>query len=288
MKSTLPVYNVKHFKEVKPGRDFYANYFVPHISEHHIATTPHKHDFYLVVLFTAGKGTHEIDFEPYPIRPGTVFMMNPGQMHNWEFSDGIDGYVFFHDKQFYDEGFTKESVKDYPFFYSIHEQPYIQLTKKTLPAIEFLFKEIIVEYQNNELLKFEKLHALTTLFYIELSRQYKTIVKPGNENYLDKVRKLEEMIDKNFKEKKSPSEYAELMNMSEKHLNRISKSCLNKTTSELIAERVILEAKRILIHSKLTVSEVAFHLGYDDASYFSRFFKKHTSQTPVEFMKYYQ
>ncbi len=284
----LPVYTIKHFKERTSGGDFYANYFVPHITQHHIATTPHKHDFYLVVLFTAGKGTHEIDFETYAIKPGMVFMMNPGQMHNWKFSDDIDGYVFFHDKPFYDEGFTKESIQNYPFFHSIHEQPFIQLKKKSLPGIETIFKEIVSEFQKSELLKFEKLHTLVTLFYIELSRQYKTIARPGNENYLDKVRKLEELIDANFKEKKYPNVYAELMNMSEKHLNRISKSCLNQTTSELIAERIILEAKRILIHSKLTVSEVAFQLGYDDPSYFSRFFKKHTSQTPVEFMKHYQ
>jgi AraC family transcriptional activator of pobA len=288
MKKALPVYNIKHFKEAISGNDFYANYFVPHVKEHHIATTPHKHDFYLIVLFTAGKGKHEIDFTEYPIKPGTVFLMSPGQIHNWTFSEDIDGYVFFHSQPFYDEGFIKQSIRDYPFFHSIHNQPAVQLTKKSQPAVEALFKEIVVEYQMNELLKFEKLHALITLVYIELSRQYKTTAKPGNENYLDKVRKLEALIDKHFREKKYPYQYAELMNMTEKHLNRISKSSLDKTTSELISERIILEAKRILIHSKLPVSEAAFALGYEDTSYFSRFFKKNTGQTPVEFMKHYQ
>jgi AraC-like DNA-binding protein len=91
-----------------------------------------------------------------------------------------------------------------------------------------------------------------------------------------------------FKSKKYPHEYALLMNLSEKHLNRISKECLNKTTTDLIAERIILEAKRLLIHSKHTVTEVASELGYDDNSYFSRFFKKNSGETPVEFLNKYK
>ena len=288
MKKNLPVYTIRHFKEFKSGEDVYANYFVPHITNHHIATTPHKHDFYLIVFFTAGKGSHEIDFNTYPIKPGSVFVMNPGQMHNWKFSDDIDGYVFFHSRQFYDEGFTKESIQDYPFFSSLHNPPLVQLKKSSLPNMKLLFEEIVSEYKSGEFLRFEKLHALMTLVYIELTRQYELVKVPENENYLARVRMLEELIDMNFKTKKYPYEYAALMNISEKHLNRMSKSCLNKTTSDLIAERIILEAKRILIHSKLSVSEVAFELGYEDNSYFSRFFKKQTGETPVEFMKQYQ
>ena len=75
------------------------------------------------------------------------------------------------------------------------------------------------------------------------------------------------------------------MAMSEKHLNRISKACLNKTTTDLITDRIILEAKRELTHSNLTVREIADKLGYFDNSYFARLFKKKSGQTPIEFIK---
>lgn len=284
MKKVLPIYKIQHFKETSNETDVYANDFISHIKYHHIATTAHKHDFYLIVLFTKGSGTHEIDFNTYPIKPGTVFIMRPGQMHHWTLSKDINGYVFFHTKDFYDKGFTMTSVLDYPIFNSIHNLPFISLKKKPLEKLTDVFKDITEEYQNTDLLKFEKLHALITFVYIELSRQYLPATKIENETYLIKLRKLENFIDLYFKSKKYPHEYANLMNLSEKHLNRISKECLNKTTTDLIAERITLEAKRLLIHSKHRVAEVASELGYDDNSYFSRFFKKNCGETPVQFL----
>jgi AraC-like DNA-binding protein len=76
-----------------------------------------------------------------------------------------------------------------------------------------------------------------------------------------------------------------MMAMSEKHLNRISKACLNKTTTDLITDRILLEAKRSLTHTTLCIGEIAENLGYLDNSYFARFFKKKTGETPLEFMK---
>ena len=103
MTQKLPVYKIEHFKSLSQQHEFYANYFIPHIKHHHFATNAHKHDFYLIVLFTKGHGTHEIDFNKYDIKSGAVFMMTPGQMHNWNLSKDIDGYVFFHTKNFYDK-----------------------------------------------------------------------------------------------------------------------------------------------------------------------------------------
>jgi AraC family transcriptional activator of pobA len=284
LKARLQIYKIQHFEHANHESDFYANDFVSHITHHHFATTPHKHDFYLTVLFTKGTGTHEIDFNTYDIRPGSVFMMLPGQMHNWKTSKNTDGYVFFHTKDFYDTGFTKTGVNDFPFFQSLQNPPLVELDTSGIKKLAPLFKELVVEHTQQQDLKTEKIHTLINLIYIELSRLYSDNIKIPNESYLSKIRMLENFIDKNFKTKKYPHEYAELMNLSEKHLNRMSKSCLNKTTTDLIADRIILEAKRLLTHSTQTISEVAGELGYDDNSYFSRFFKKHAGETPVQFL----
>jgi AraC-like DNA-binding protein len=284
MKSILPIYKIEHFKSIFQNQDFYANYFIPHITHHHFATSAHKHDFYLIVLFTKGSGTHEIDFNTYNVKAGAVFMMAPGQMHNWILSKDIDGYVFFHTKNFYDNTYTHARIETYPFFQSIHQPPVVYLNKEHTKKLAEQFNFLVKEYEENERFKSEKIHCLINLIYIELSRQYVTEGKVNNESYLLKIRMLEKLIDKHFKLKKHPYEYASLMNLSEKHLNRMNKNCLNKTTTELIADRIVLEAKRLLVHSKQNVSEIASELGFENNSYFSRFFKKHSRQTPTEFL----
>ncbi len=284
MKSKLPIYKIEHFESTQIETDFYANRFIPHIKHHHFASHPHKHDFYLIVLFTKGSGTHEIDFNTYKIRPGAIFMMSPGQMHNWKLSKDIDGYVFFHTKNFYDKAYINTSLEKFSFFQYKYHTPVVYLNKELTDKMSERFNTLVKEHQNNKALKFEKIHCEINLIYIELARLSFQGIEIKNVNYLEKIKLLEQFIDQNFKSKKYPHEYASLMNLSEKHLNRMSKECLNKTTTQLIAERILLEAKRLIIHSKQNISEIAAELGYENNSYFSRFFKKHNGQTPLEFL----
>src|SRR3954467_5840636 len=98
-----PVYGLKQFQKVEEQGDFYANTLREHLKIHTFVNLPHKHDFYLVVLITRGSGSHEIDFIKYTAKPGMLFLMQPGQMHHWQFSKDIEGYVFFHTRTFYEE-----------------------------------------------------------------------------------------------------------------------------------------------------------------------------------------
>src|SRR5690606_4068946 len=86
--------------------------------------------------------------------------------------------------------------------------------------------------------------------------------------------KFEKLVDKHFKKIKSASEYADLLNITQKHLNRIVKSITNKTTTKIITDRIILEAKQQLLYTDLTFKEISLKLGYTDFTYFSRLFKK--------------
>ncbi|MDF2449031.1 MAG: helix-turn-helix protein [Bacteroidota bacterium] len=286
--SAMPVYSIRDFEINLHEVDFYANTLKRHLLQHPMTAAPHKHDFYVVALFTTGTGKHEIDFVEYSIKPGQLYIMSPGQMHNWSCSPDADGFVFFHSKDFYEKGEAVSGLKNFPFFDSTYSASAHQLTKKNIHYLTPFFKSLILEYPKDNLLKFEKIHALITLIYIEAARAYAPVRRIENVNYLQKLRTMESMIDLYYKSKKYPHEYASLLNMSEKHLNRIIKETLNKTTSVLIAERIILEAKRLLIHSPLSIKQIAIELGYEDYSYFSRFFKKHTGKTPQSFQGNYK
>jgi AraC family transcriptional regulator, transcriptional activator of pobA len=288
MDSGIPVLNLQDFQKSPEQYGFYANRMVEHIQNHDVTKIPHKHDFYLVVLFTSGNGTHEIDFRKHSIKKGSLFVMKPGQMHTWKLSKDIDGYVFFHSRNFYDEGYTENSIQDFPFYGSYQTSPHIQLKTGEQAIIQRWMKELIEEYKNTLPLKSQRLRALMNLIYIELSRSYKPGTQSGKENYLKKLREFEELLNKHFKKIHLAGEYARMLAITEKHLNRIVQTCLKKTSSQLIAERIILEAKRMLIHSKYSIAEISDKLGYKDSSYFVRFFKKHAGKTPGRFIDSYR
>lgn len=287
----LPILAIDEFQGTSDSDQFYSNVFPEHIHEHHQKINkPHKHNFYLVMLFTEGSGMHEIDFERFEIKPGSLFLLCPGKMHNWELSDDIKGYIFFHSKEFYDLNFSSKRVDNYPFYYSAQNSPVIYLEGSKLLEMENLFANVQQEYEGEVFMQQQKLLALIDLIYIELSRVFwdRSIpIQASYSGYAIKLRKLENLIDQHFIAEKSPAKYAEMMHISLKHLNRICKSLIGKTVTDLILDRVILEAKRMLIHTESTVSEVAVELGYTDYSYFSRLFKKRYGASPNSFKREY-
>lgn len=288
MKKELPIYSINKFELSNNEGDFYTNFLNKHVKNHHFTNFPHKHDFFLVILFTQGKGKHEVDFETFKIEKGVLFVLKPGQMHYWELSDDVDGYIFFHSKEFFDKGFISLSVKDFHFYNSFQGTPYFKLKEKQLNKINFAMNELVVEYVKNDFFKWQKIHALILLVYIEISREKTPLGNIKNQTYLTKLRQFEDLIEVNFKSEKFVKEYAFKLNITEKHLNRVVKSCIGKTSTQLISERIILEAKRMLIYSKLNVTQIGEELGYFDNSYFVRFFKKNVGITPFAFLVKYK
>lgn len=285
---TVEVLHLGQFEKEKEALSFYCNDFKSHLKEHfHSISKAHKHDFFLVVYFTQGSGVHEIDFKSYVIEPGSVFMMSPGQVHHWEVSDDIDGLIFLHEQSFYDKNFPERSIYDFPVFQSSTQSSKLFLSSSEQNQLGWLFTNLKEVYQSEEkLFALEKIVALTDLIYLNLSGWYLNqdhnyIGEAGS--YLSKLRKLRGLIDQFYVEHKSAGFYADKMNTSSKHLNRIVQSTIGHTTTDLIIERVILEAKRKLAYEKGTLTDLAYSLGYNDYAYFSKLFKKQVGVSPKEF-----
>ncbi|WP_432670248.1 helix-turn-helix domain-containing protein [Flavobacterium sp. SM2513] len=287
----IQVLNIEKFLSSENQKEFYVSDLKTHIEiNKSFITHPHKHNSYLCVLFTKGFGTHEIDFTSYEINEGSLFLIAPGQTHHWTLSNDIDGYIFTHTQAFYDFHYTKERISQFPFFQSIHNNPHLNLKVSDVKTIVNFFELISFEYQSQQLLKSQMILNYISIIYSVLSRIYisesKNLIQ-NSSKYIEKYHQFEQLIEKQFLIEKSPSKYADLLNISSKHLNRITKSSINKTASELISERIILEAKRKIVHSKVSLSEIAYSLGYDDYAYFSRLFKQKEGISPAEFLKKY-
>jgi AraC-like DNA-binding protein len=278
-----PIYNIQRFNCNSVNSDLYINTFKNHLIDHSFVEEPHRHNSYVLVFFTKGSGTHEIDFDVFAIQPGSMFFLQPGQMHHWNLSDDVEGFVIFYSQEMYNLYFGQKTIADYPFYSSVDNKPEMVFGASELKAILPYFESLIVETQSNQLLKQDKIMNLLDIIHIEIARKYSETHLHEAHSYNVKIKNFEVLLEQNFRIEKAPFFYASQLNITLKHLNRICNEMLQKTTTEVITARIILEAKRMLMDKKFTVNEIATELGFDDYSYFTRLFKKHTGMTSTDF-----
>ena len=289
--NTIPILNIHQFEEEQPLQDFYSNDLKSHLNKNKdLVYRPHKHNFYLCILFTVGSGVHEIDFNAYTVEPGSVFFLKPGQTHSWKFDNEPEGYIFFHTKDFYELSFSNRLLNQFPFYFSQKNTPSLVLSKSQLIGLQTRFKELNHEYYQKLPYQEIKITSIINTIYIDLARCYislKPVEVQSSLRYIETLWLLEKEIESSYLIEKSAKFYANQLNVSSKHLNRIVKATLDKTTTELITERVLLEAKRLIVHSNNTLSTVSEILGFEDYAYFSKVFKAKTKMTPLAFKKKY-
>lgn len=288
---TIPILNIQQFEEIQPLDDFYSNDLKNHLNKNSdLVYKPHKHNFYLCILFTEGSGIHEIDFNAYTIQAGSVFFLKPGQTHSWKFESLPQGYLFFHTQDFYELSFSNRLLHQFPFYFSQKNTPSLVLTKTQTSELHRKFKELNTEYYQKLPYQEIKITSLINTIYIDLARCYidsKPKEVASSLRYIETLRSLEKEIENSYLLEKSASFYANKLNISTKHLNRIVKATVNKTTTELISERVLLEAKRLIVHSDNSLSSISEILGFEDYAYFSKVFKSKTKITPLGFKQKY-
>jgi AraC family transcriptional activator of pobA len=278
-----PIYNIQRFNCNSVNTDLYINTFKNHLINNSFVEVPHRHNSYVLVFFTKGLGIHEIDFDVFTIQSGSMFFLQPGQMHHWDLSEDAEGFVIFYSQEMYNLYFGQKTIADYPFYSSVDNKPEMIFDVFELKAILPYFDSLIIETQSNQLLKQDKIMNLLDTIHIEIARKYIETHLHEAHTYNVKIKNFELLLENNFKTEKMPSFYASHLTITLKHLNRICKEMLQKTTTEVITDRIILEAKRMLMDKKFTINEIATALGFDDYSYFTRSFKKNTGMTPTNF-----
>ena len=281
---TPPLYKLDNFSLKATSSSFYIEQFKPHLAKHKFVSEPHNHDFYLLLYVTLGGGTHSIDFRSYPVRPGSFFLMTPGQVHSWHLEPGTDGYIIFFLREVYQLNLNSNSLVEFPFFHALNADPLIQLPSDA-DAINFIVREMHQEFRkSNVALDLRILRSYLDLLLLKLAKYYPMNAQQKFTNRsTQKVRKLEQLIDRHFIELKRPSDYADLLHVSPSHLNSICKKQVGQTLTDLISGRLILEAKRLFAYTDLTVSQVSDQLRFSSTSYFIRFFLMFVGQRPEQF-----
>ncbi|TPG44103.1 helix-turn-helix domain-containing protein [Flavobacterium pectinovorum] len=252
------------------------------LSDKDMVQEVHRHDFYYILIVKNGKGHHEIDFINYEIKNHTVFIMRPGQVHSLSLKEGSTGFLI----QFKTDFLYSHNSASQNHLTKLIQYNSYNLKEEGFDKIETILLEALKEYTCKLKGYQEVLKASLSIFLIELLRQRQDEVIPvvrGSVYGQEKLEQFLELVEKNSITHKQISQYTGLLNLSSYQLSAITKTLLDKTPSEIINQHIILEAKRQLLATSRQVSQIAYHLGYDDASYFARFFKKHTGLSPESF-----
>lgn len=171
-------------------------------------------------------------------------------------------------------------------FYGASRVPIVDIPEEELEKFETLWKMFRLEMQSKDKLQIEMLQMMLTRFIILCTRLWKeqSDVVLDTESH-DIIRSFNYLVDANFKSKHTVSEYAELLNKSPKTLSNFFAKRKQKSPLQMIQDRILLEARRLLAYTEMAIKEIAYEIGFDSVQTFSRFFKKKEGVSPVEYRK---
>lgn len=280
----IPVYSLHNFSvSGKESQLFQVEVF--DANRHFSVKYPHRHDFYEVLYLSKGSGFHVIDGNKYDIQPPCIFFMSPGQAHKIEFSNDIEGFIFIFTAEFYLLNSSNQNrLIEFPFFFTIQQDnpPLLLQKKDDISFLESLFKKGIDEIQK-ETYSIELLRSVLDLILTTSGSLYKT-----DENKLKGkghilVKKFFQLVEENYQANLSVAQYADAMALTPNHLTQTVSQLTGKTSSQIIKSKQILEIKRLLVHTNLSVTEIAHRLNFADQSYFARFFKREVGISPLQY-----
>jgi YesN/AraC family two-component response regulator len=244
-----------------------------------------RNNYYSLIWVKEGTGKLKTDFSEYSFGPNSLFSFTPYQPFMF-LSTLIKGIaIYFHSDFFCIHKHETEVTCNGIIFNNVYQMPFVRVDEVLQTTLNKLIEQIKSEMQNPGLAQYELLISYMKIFLISASRSKIEQLpediksKKGNKEPVI-LQHLKDSIEKDFKSKHTPNDYAVSLNISPNALAKITKKHFNKTLTNLIAERIIIEAKRELYLTNKSVKQIAFELGYDDEYYFSRFFKKNTDISP--------
>ncbi|MBU1822049.1 MAG: helix-turn-helix domain-containing protein [Bacteroidetes bacterium] len=246
-------------------------------------------NYYSLIWIHKGKGTLRADFSVYTVTDQMLFAFSPYQPFLFQLEPEVQGTVIhFHPDFFCIHKHHKEVACHGLLFNNIYQPPYIQVDEAGQRTFGHVVTQIKDEMQTPALAHHDLLVSYLKIFLITASRlkadqQSEEVARYDGEKEPIILQNLKDSIEQHFKSKHSASDYAELLHITPKALSKITKTHFNKTITDLISERIVIESKRELYLTDKPVKQIAWELGYPDEYYFSRFFKNHAEVSPQMF-----
>ena len=264
--------------------DSIAQFFIHSFKEDDVSLRlplpPHKKTVNDFVFLTNGSMGKNLGIESFQLKKNDFLFTAKNSITTTEHVSGdLEGFYC----HFSDEFIEANSFMGILYSQN-HNQNYVHVSEKDATNLVFLLNRIVQLYKskkenpnNYRLIPFYLSTFLAEIFLRK--KDLGNTVKPSNDVFIN----FKSLVHAQFKQQLTIKEYAAQLNITPNHLNKRVKLECGKTASEIIKEITILEAKVLLLQTKMTINEISMDLGFEDASYFSRFFKSETDYTPSNY-----
>ncbi|REC60886.1 hypothetical protein DRF65_18980 [Chryseobacterium pennae] len=254
------------------------------LSEAKTPSQPHRKTVNDFVFIKRGFLEKMVCSDTFTVQENMIILLPPYKIRTFiKNTPDIEGFYCHFSDDFIAEGPGLKYLQDILSYAEIKNNPTLYLDEQHEKRIFLILKQMESLYITNDSMELVRLYLFTVLgeirhFIEKLPKEYLS----ANETVVLKFRRL---ITSRIQNLHAVKEYADLLNVSPNHLNKTIKKATGKRASEIIIEALVMEARALLSLPQYTVSEVAVALGIDDASYFSRLFKKHTGLSPSDYKK---
>lgn len=267
MKSTIPTKN-----KIEAEKGIKIEAFRKGIRK----TVPHKHNSYFEIIYLSkGSGYHTIDTQQYSIAPPTLFFVRKEQVHHWEIDSEPEGYVIIIKKSFIDSCMDDQLRL---FIQQLSNHHSLRISNST--TIESLFQLLTEEKTPDNHYTEGLLKALMAKMF-EASEPH-TSTKAQKPTLFQT---FQELLSQHKSVKNNVAYYAQRLKTTPQNLNAVCQKSAQQSANSIIAEHIVSEAKRLLIYSPGTISQIAYTLDFSDPSHFVKYFKRVTGKTPNTFRK---
>lgn len=251
-------------------------------------------EYFSFVFVKDGKGSYTTDEKHFPFGPRTIYFTNPGHVKSFKIEELSDVYIITLTEHFLRTNVHADIFREFPFLLAETIPP------KTLSVEEFaefegLYKQLYSEFAKNSSLKEKILGNLFVVILLKIKEKFWSAYDPLEEGDRNSeiVRSFKQLLEEQFThltDKASGGfhqvqDFAQMLNLHPNYLSHVIKSKTGKPVNDWIQERMLSAAKNLLTHTSLSSKEIGYRLGFSEPTHFSRFFKKHTTLSPIEFKK---
>lgn len=279
----IPVCNMDFFGD--DAKHFWLDNLLHFLERYPCLEFPSKFNFYALLFIEDGDGEVAVDSTKVRLDKCRIIIIKPGCIAKLNFNSQTQGKLICFTEDFFSLRYNNNTLFQFSFL-KRNAPPSLKLNGNQCEQWNLLLKLAEKEFSFPKRESKKVLRSYLNIILFEIDRNYQPIVSQSNTKHAQsKVQEFENLVDKHFVTRKLPSEYAELLNITPNHLNKICKKETGQTAGDIIRKRVIIEAQRMLHYSNLSVFEIAESLGFENVSYFITNFKKQTGNTPERFRK---